>query len=71
MMPETLGRLAWRVATKCNGGACIRIAAHDGKVLLGDSKNPEGPVLVYSRAEWEAFADGVRQGDFDDILAGQ
>lgn len=65
--PPTLGRLAWRVALRCNGGECIRVAPHGNQIIIGDTKNPKGPVLTYSRDEWHAFVDGVRQGDFDGI----
>ena len=37
-------------------------------VLIGDSKHPDGPVLTYSRAEWKTFVEGIRGGDFDDLL---
>jgi hypothetical protein len=62
------GELSWRVARLCNGGACVRVAANGDMVLVGDSKNPDGPVLSYSRPEWLAFVAGIRQGDFDDLL---
>ena len=65
--PATLGQLAWRIARRCNGGACVRVAVAGETVLIGDSKSPEGPVLSYSRAEWDAFVEGIRQGDFDDL----
>jgi predicted secreted Zn-dependent protease len=63
------GKISWRVARLCNGGACVRVAQSGDLVLVGDSKNPDGPVLAYSRHEWRAFVEGVRQGDFDDIIA--
>lgn len=34
-------------------------------VVLRDAAAPDGPVQVYTRAEWEAFLGGVRDGDFD------
>ncbi len=37
-------------------------------VLIGDSKNPDGPVLSYSREEFRTFVQGVQQGDFDDLI---
>lgn len=66
--PAPLSALAWRVAQRCNGGECIRIAANGDMVLIGDSKNPDGPVLSYSAAEWQAFVEGIRHGDFDNLL---
>ncbi len=37
----------------------------DGDVALRNSHDPEGPALVYTRAEMEAFAAGVKNGEFD------
>jgi hypothetical protein len=65
--PATLGSLAWRVARQCNGGACVRMASSGDVVLIGDSKDPDGPVLGYSRTEMRGFLDGIRRGDFDDL----
>jgi hypothetical protein len=66
-IPESQGQLSWRVARQCNGGACIRVAADDDGVIIGNSQ-PDGPVILYSRAEWTAFVEGIRQGDFDDLF---
>lgn len=49
----------------CSSGDCVEVATRDGAVLVRDSKNPEGPVLSYTAEEWQAFVDGVRNGDFD------
>jgi hypothetical protein len=62
------GDLAWRVARRCDAGTCVRIAQKGDMVLIGDSKDPDGPVLAYSKAEWRAFAEGLKHGDFDDLL---
>ena len=64
----TLGQLSWRTALRCNGGDCVRIAPSGEMIVIGDSKNPDGPFLKYSRAEWKTFVEGIRQGDFDDLL---
>lgn len=36
-----------------------------GDVAVRNSRDPEGPALVYTRAEMEAFAAGVKDGEFD------
>ncbi|MEU7000984.1 DUF397 domain-containing protein [Nonomuraea sp. NPDC046570] len=36
-----------------------------GKVLVRDSKNPNGPVLTFTPGEWTAFLDGAGKGEFD------
>ena len=58
----------WQVARFCNGGACVQVAPDGSNVLIGDSKNPSGPVLTYSRDEWQTFVEGIRQGDFDNLF---
>ena len=32
---------------------------------MRDSKDPAGPVLTFTRAEWRAFLGGMRGGEFD------
>lgn len=58
---------AWRKSTFCNGAdACIEVAPlANGDVALRDSKEQDGPVLVFTPAEWAAFTAGVRDGEFD------
>jgi hypothetical protein len=41
------------------------VAFVPGQVLARDSKDPDGPVLVFSNSEWTRFLDGVRAGEFD------
>ncbi|MGC9667168.1 DUF397 domain-containing protein [Planosporangium sp. 12N6] len=55
---------AWRRSSFCGSGACIEVARVDEAYLLRDSKDPEGPVLTFTEAEWEAFVAGVRAGEF-------
>lgn len=60
--------LIWRKALmSTNNGACVTVSSVPGKVVLGDSKDPGGPVLVYTPAEWHAFLDGAKKGEFDDF----
>lgn len=57
-----------RSSRSTNNGQCVEAAATgDGGVQLRDSKDPDGPVLTYTAAEWEAFIDGCKKGEFDDI----
>jgi len=55
-----------------NGGACVEIAVVPGSkegsgyvIAMRDSKRPDGPVLIFTPAEWEAFTLGVQDGEFD------
>lgn len=49
-----------------NGGQCVEVASNlPGLVAVRDSKDPDGPKLVCTPAQWRAFAAGVRAGEFD------
>jgi hypothetical protein len=48
-----------------NGSACVEVTAGQGELLVRDSKDPAGAVLRFTRAEWEAFLQGVRNSEFD------
>ena len=34
-------------------------------VAVRDSKDRQGPVMIFGSAEWRAFAAGVKAGEFD------
>ena len=60
--------LAWRKARISAGnGACVEAAPLNGMVAVRDSKNPAGPILTYTAAEWRAFLDGAKKGEVDDL----
>ncbi|HET8661196.1 MAG TPA: DUF397 domain-containing protein [Micromonosporaceae bacterium] len=54
----------WRRSQRCESNACVEAALVGGDIAVRDSKNPDGPVLRFSLAEWDAFMDGVQAGDF-------
>ncbi|MEU4335317.1 DUF397 domain-containing protein [Micromonospora lupini] len=48
----------WRKASRSstNGGACVEVADNlSGIVGVRDSKDPDGPALVFGPASWRAF----------------
>ena len=49
-----------------SNGACVEVAGlPDGRVGVRHSKDPSGPVLRFTAAEWHAFLAGARCGEFD------
>jgi hypothetical protein len=46
-------------------GNCVEVAdVPGGQVAMRNSRHPEGAVLVFTRAEWDAFLSGARDGEF-------
>ena len=68
-MPATdLPDLEWRLAGTADGG--VELARlPDGQVADRNAAHPEGPALIYTKAEIEALIGGAQDGDFDGLLA--
>jgi hypothetical protein len=67
-MGHSLDNVTWRKSSYSgsNGGNCVEVAALPGNVLaVRDSKNPDGPVLTFSRAEWRTFTTALKTGALD------
>lgn len=53
-----LSRADWRKSSfsSSNGGNCVQVARNiAGVVAVRDSKNPDGPALVFTAEEWRSF----------------
>jgi hypothetical protein len=49
-------------------GECVEIAELSGdQIGVRDSKDPDGPVLTFTRGEFRAFVRGVADKEFDDF----
>ncbi len=58
---------AWRTSSYSGtqGGNCVQVAAHDGMILVRDTKDHgHGPVHTFTAARWRAFLAAVRDGEF-------
>lgn len=61
--------LTWLKAQKSTySGQCVEVASTVGKIAVRDSKDPDGPVLVYTPTEFSAFLEGARNGEFDGLV---
>jgi Domain of unknown function (DUF397) len=60
-----LAAAAWRKSSRSGSNGCVEIAFLDGQIAVRDSKDRSGPVLQFTHREWQAFLDGVRNGEFD------
>ncbi|GIF68700.1 DUF397 domain-containing protein [Asanoa ishikariensis] len=43
----------------------VEVAFVDDLIGLRNSADPQGAVLVFTQAEWDAFVAGARDGEFD------
>lgn len=47
---------------------CVEVASlPDGGVAFRNSRDKDGPVLRFTAGEWEAFRQGAKAGEFDDL----
>jgi hypothetical protein len=57
--------IRWRKSTYSggNGGECVEVGmrpSQAGPMLVRDSKDKSGPVLIFGRAAWRRFAAEVK-----------
>ncbi|MGH3947485.1 MAG: DUF397 domain-containing protein [Pseudonocardiaceae bacterium] len=66
MSTTDLSSATWRKSSCSNGQYnCVEVADLDGGAhAVRDSKNPAGPALTFTSAEWAAFTAGLRAGEF-------
>lgn len=59
----------WRRAGQGTGpdAGHVEIAFVEGYIAMRNSADaPDGPVLIFTPAEWEAFVLGAKDGEFDE-----
>ncbi|MEU1386303.1 MULTISPECIES: DUF397 domain-containing protein [unclassified Nonomuraea] len=57
----------WRKSSaSADTGQCVEVATNlPGIIAVRDSKNPQGPALIFTPEEWKAFLHGADQGEFN------
>lgn len=56
----------WQKSAFSEENGCVEARFTGSRhIELRDSKDPKGPALEFTAAEWEAFTSGVRCGEFD------
>ncbi|MEV5749812.1 DUF397 domain-containing protein [Actinoallomurus sp. NPDC052308] len=59
MMPEP-----GEFQSACDYGACVEVAITEVVAVRDSKAGQDGPVLWFSRSEWEAFVAAVKAGRF-------
>ncbi|XLE02293.1 DUF397 domain-containing protein [Streptomyces sp. 184] len=67
MSSTDLGAARWRKSSYSNGGDATCVEVSDdfpGITPVRDSKDPDGPALVFSADGWSSFVAAVKGGEF-------
>ena len=66
MGSQDLRRAEWRTSSySANGSTCVEVATNlPGIIAVRDSKDREGPALMFTPDQWTAFLAGVRADQF-------
>ena len=72
LLPAQLRAAKWRKSRHSNpSGNCVEMASLPGEqVAVRDSHRPDGPALLFTRATWERFLHGLREGASELALTG-
>ena len=68
MLTHHLNGAVWKKGSRSNGSGgnnCVEIAFLEEGIAVRDSKNQTGPALLFTQAEWTAFVDSAKDGEFD------
>lgn len=66
MNEPDLSKAHWFKSSYSNAQAnCVEIARVSGRVATRDSKDPDGPALLFTAGEWTSFLTGLTNGEFD------
>jgi Domain of unknown function (DUF397) len=49
----------------CDLNGCVEVAMTEAVAVRDSKAGPDGPVLWFSRAEWDDFVAAVKDGRFD------
>jgi len=55
----------WWKSSHSGPNGCVEVTVVDGQIAVRNSRDRQGPILRFTTDEWQAFLDGVQDGEFD------
>ena len=70
VLSAQLHQVRWQKSRYSNSqGSCVEMALlPGGDIAVRNSRDPNGPALIYTQAEIHALLQGAKDGDFDNLL---
>ena len=67
MTTPDLAAAQWRKSSRSTqeGTECVEVADLGTTIAVRDSKNPHGPELILTQAQWSAFTRRIKNGPTD------
>ena len=71
VIASSLTAVTWQKSHHSNpSGECVEMAALAGaQIAIRNSRDPEGPALICTKADVGAFIQGAKKGEFDLLVA--
>lgn len=58
----------WRKSSSSVAGNCVEVAPlENGEIGVRNSRDPDGPALSFTQAEFTAWVEGAKNGEWDEI----
>ena len=54
-----------KASASAGNGQCVEVARLNDGIAVRDSKDPQGPILRFTVAEWTAFLHGAKAEEFE------
>lgn len=58
-------RINWRTSSRSQNTNCVEVGEMETTIAMRDSKDREGPVLIFARQRWLEFVASAKAGEFD------
>jgi len=67
VVKDVFSNAKWFKSSKSGAaGHCVEVAfLENNGVGVRNSRDPQGPAIEYTAAEWDAFLAGAKDGEFD------